>query len=485
MFYDEKKYNMGSMKAILSQLIADFQERELPELVARDNVFSEIPGKAAVAIGMRRTGKTFFCYQKMSELMGGGVKRQQLLYLNFEDERLLDFKVRDFQSILDVYYGRFPEHKDLECYFFFDEIQRIDQWEMFIRRLLDTEKARIFLTGSSSKLLSTEIATSLRGRSLSTEIFPFDFKEYLKAKSLFAQPPQQFGSRTAATLRKAISDYLATGGFPEVLHLAPNLRVEVLQGYIDSVILKDVIERHRVGNVIALKHLVSHIMHAPGGKFSVNRFYNTLKSMAVKCTKNSLYEYLDHLLDAYLLYRVPIHSHSEKARMLNPPKLYTVDTLIGLNFHFKTGGGKMRGLTMVKTWCLALALLVFGAGSAAAFWNDGYRYISAADLQKRLEGKETMLLVDIQPADAFGKGHIVGSIETNAYPVKSDEERARLEKVLPILAASQDEVIVVCPGGGSGAKNTVNFFKSKGIDEKRFFILEKGRKGWPYETVAR
>ena len=99
------------------------------------------------------------------------------------------------------------------------------------------------------------------------------------------------------------------------MKLERNLRLEVLQGYIDSVILKDIIERHRVSNVIALKHLVNHIMHAPGGKFSVNKFYNTLKSMAVKCTKNSLYEYLDHLIDAYLLYRVPIHSYSEKARM--------------------------------------------------------------------------------------------------------------------------------------------------------------------------
>lgn len=314
------------MKTILSQLIDDFQERSLPELVVRDADFSRIPGKADVAIGMRRTGKTFFCYQKMKELLESGVKRQQFLYLNFEDERLLDFSVRDFQAILDVYYGRFPENKDLECYFFFDEIQRIDQWEMFIRRLLDTEKARIFLTGSSSKLLSTEIATSLRGRSLSTEIFPFSFKEYLKANGLFEKPPQNFGSRTAATLRRAIADYLEIGGFPEVLNLDRNLRMEVLQGYIDSVILKDVIERHRVSNVIALKQLVSHIMHAPGGKFSVNKFYNTLKSMAVKCTKNSLYGYLDHLIDAYLLYRVPIHSYSEKARMLNPPKIYTVDT---------------------------------------------------------------------------------------------------------------------------------------------------------------
>jgi predicted AAA+ superfamily ATPase len=314
------------MKTILSQLIDDFQERGLPELIARDADFPGMPGKADVAIGMRRTGKTFFCYQKMKELLGSGAKRQQILYMNFEDERLLDFSVQDFQAILDVYYGRFPENKDLDCYFFFDEIQRIDQWEMFIRRLLDTEKAGIFLTGSSSKLLSTEIATSLRGRSLSTEIFPFSFKEYLKAKGLFEKPPQNFGSRTAATLRRAITDYLEIGGFPEVLNLDRNLRMEVLQGYIDSVILKDVIERHRVSNVIALKHLVSHIMHAPGGKFSVNKFYNTLKSMAVKCTKNSLYEYLDHLIDAYLLYRVPIHCYSEKARMLNPPKVYTVDT---------------------------------------------------------------------------------------------------------------------------------------------------------------
>lgn len=317
---------MWHMKTILSQLIDDFQERELPELVARDGDFPGIPDKADVAIGMRRTGKTFFCYQKMQELLESDVKRQQIFYLNFEDERLLDFKVKDFQAILDVYYGRFPKNKELECYFFFDEIQRIDQWEMFIRRLLDTEKVRLFLTGSSSKLLSTEIASSLRGRSLSTEIFPFSFKEFLKANGLFEKPPPQFGSRTSATLRRAIADYLETGGFPEVVNLDRNLRVEVLQGYIDSVILKDVIERHRVSNVIALKHLVSHIMHAPGGKFSVNRFYNTLKSMAVRCTKNSLYEYLDHLLDAYLLYRVPIHSRSEKARMLNPPKIYAVDT---------------------------------------------------------------------------------------------------------------------------------------------------------------
>ena len=90
--------------------------------------------------------------------------------------------------------------------------------------------------------------------------------------------------------------------------------------------MKDVIERHRVSNVIALKHLVCHIMNTPCGKFSVNRFYNTLKSMSVRCAKNSLYEYLDHLADAYLFFKVPIHSRSEKSRIVNPVKVYTIDT---------------------------------------------------------------------------------------------------------------------------------------------------------------
>lgn len=314
------------MKTVLAQIIDDFQERNLPELVPREMAFAELAGKVDVAIGMRRTGKTFFCYQKMGELLASGTRKQQILYLNFEDDRLLDFRVQDFQTLLDVYFARFPESKDVECFFFIDEIQRIGQWELFIRRLLDTEKVRIYLTGSSSKLLSTEIATSLRGRSLTTEVFPFSFREFLNARGVVPQPPRQFSARTTAILRKALTEYLQVGGFPEVLQLETGRRVEVLQGYIDSVLLRDVIERHRVSNVLALKQMVRHVMHAPGGKFSVNRFYNTLKSLSVKCTKNSLYDYLDHLLDAYLLYAVPIHSRSEKARMLNPPKIYTVDT---------------------------------------------------------------------------------------------------------------------------------------------------------------
>lgn len=314
------------MKTIIAQLIDDFHERKRPVLFTRQTKMVQVPGKANVVIGMRRTGKTFFCYQKMQELLADGISITQMLYLNFEDDRLIGFTVQDFQAILDVYYGKYPELHDMKCYFFFDEIQSIAKWESFIRRLLDTENVQIYLTGSSSKLLSTEIATQLRGRSLITEIFPFSFPEFLKYHQLFEKSPTRWGAKTVSVLRKALRDYLEIGGFPEVQTLERNIRIEILQGYIDSVLLKDVIERHKVNNITAIKYLVRHLMNSPGSRFSVNKFYNSLKTMSVRCAKNSLYEYLDHLTDAYLFYRVPIHSRSEKSRMLNPTKIYTVDT---------------------------------------------------------------------------------------------------------------------------------------------------------------
>jgi hypothetical protein len=314
------------MKKLISQLVDDFHERHLPDLIPRDKQFHEVKGKADVVIGMRRAGKTWFCFQKIKELIAGGIEKERILYLNFEDDRLLDFNVKNFQDIIDVYFGKYPEHRNVRCYFFFDELQRIDQWELFIRRMLDTENLQIFITGSSSKLLGSEIATGLRGRSLTTEIYPFSFGEFLKFHGIFSDTPKTFGMNTASKLRKAVNDYLEIGGFPEVQTLDRNLRIEVLQGYIDSVLLKDIIERYKVSNVYVLKHLVRHIMSAAGGQFSVNKFFNTMKSLAIKCTKNSLYEYLDHLTEAFLFYKVPIHSRSEKSRLINPVKIYTIDT---------------------------------------------------------------------------------------------------------------------------------------------------------------
>ena len=125
-------------------------------------------------------------------------------------DRLLEFKVNDFQLILDVYFRKFPANRNSKCHFFFDEIQRIDQGEVFIRLLLDTENVYVYITGSSSKLLSSEIATSLRGRSFATEIFPFSFLEFLQHHNLFEKLPIKFSTLNISVLRKAAEDYLDT-----------------------------------------------------------------------------------------------------------------------------------------------------------------------------------------------------------------------------------------------------------------------------------
>jgi rhodanese-related sulfurtransferase len=134
---------------------------------------------------------------------------------------------------------------------------------------------------------------------------------------------------------------------------------------------------------------------------------------------------------------------------------------------------------------IAAFTITLSVAAAAGSWaasSDGYNYISAADLQKRLQAKSPMILLDICPVEQFAKGHIPGAIETNAYPVDTDEQRERLAKVLPKIQASPDDVIILCPRGGGGAKKTFDFYKSKGVDPKRLIILEKGMDAWPFET---
>ena len=314
------------MKMILDHLIDDFHERPLPDLIPRDQFISRVPRKANVVIGMRRSGKTWFCYQQMKELLAQGIERERLLYLNFEDERLLPFAAADFQHILETYYRKFPGFKTRQCYLFLDEVQRIQGWDKFVRRVLDTEQLSVCITGSSSKLLSTEIATALRGRSLITEIFPFSFREFLGFNKVELKGTPRFGSKMRATLQHMMGIYSETGGFPEVQSLDDELRRQVLRNYLDVVILRDIVERHAISNVTALRTLIRHIMSAPATRFSVNKFYNTLKSQGTPCTKNNLYNYLDHLTDAFLVYQAPLHSRSVKARQVNPKKVYVIDT---------------------------------------------------------------------------------------------------------------------------------------------------------------
>ncbi len=314
------------METIIEQLIADFDERNLPELTRRHVQMPWLKNKIDTVIGMRRSGKTWFLYQTISDLLSKGVPKESILYLNMEDERLLPMTSSDLQMIPDAFFRRYPSLRDTECNFFLDEIQNIPGWERFTRRLMDTENIHICLTGSSAKLLSHEIATSLRGRSISTEIFPFSFREALDHDDIELEPGKYPGAKKRAFLENRLRAYLLEGGFPEVQRINTEYRVRILQDYLDVVILRDLVERHKISNTVTLRYMVRHLINTAAGLFSINKFFNDLKSQGISCGKNTLHDYLSHLSDAYLFFQVYIHTTSERARMVNPRKIYAIDT---------------------------------------------------------------------------------------------------------------------------------------------------------------
>ncbi|MBW1741056.1 MAG: ATP-binding protein [Deltaproteobacteria bacterium] len=313
------------METILEELIADFHERSLPALTRRHVELPWLPNKIDTVIGMRRSGKTWLLFQIISDLLSSEIPKESILYLNLEDERLLPMTASDLRQIPDIYYRRYPHLRDRSCTFFFDEIQNIPGWEQFIRRLLDTENIHICLTGSSAKLLSREIATSLRGRSIATEIFPFSFLEALEHAGIDTGGGKRPGAKKRALLENRLVAYLLEGGFPEVQKIDAEYRVRILQDYLDVVILRDLVERHQISNIFPLRYMIRHLLNATASLFSVNKFYNDLKSQGIRCGKNTLHEYLGYLSDTYLFFQVYVHTHSERVRMVNPRKIYAID----------------------------------------------------------------------------------------------------------------------------------------------------------------
>lgn len=317
----------GEIRKTLREKLADSLVADIPSLTRREIRLPQVPGKALAVIGMRRSGKTCFLWQCLGDLLIAGHARESLVFINFEDERLTGIDVTDLSYLVEEYFRLHPHLRDQhQVTFFLDEIQLVPGWETFARRLLDTEKTRLFLSGSSASMLSREVATSMRGRAMEITVFPFSFREALRHRSLLPESPwEKLPKARRSVIESIFRRYLLEGGFPEAQDLDIRDRRPLLQSYVDVVVLRDVIERHAVTNPVALRWLQRHLLSSPSAPFSIQKFYEALKSQGIPVAKDTLHALLSYLEDAFLIRSTALLTASERQRMVNPRKAYPID----------------------------------------------------------------------------------------------------------------------------------------------------------------
>ncbi|MEM7825949.1 MAG: ATP-binding protein [Candidatus Aenigmatarchaeota archaeon] len=317
------------MKEEFKAAIAEFEKSELPDLVERE---IEIPEHNLVTIvGPRRSGKTYLLYQKIKE-MG----KKDCLFINFERGNLIGASAKNFNDMIAAYqelYGEKPKN------LFLDEIQVVKDWPIGIRELYD-KGYRIFLTGSSSKLLSKEIATQLRGRAISVFVFPFSFKEFLRAKKFEEDKFSIYTER--GVLLKMLNEYIEKGGFPETV-LKPHLHQDLLISIKDGVFYKDIVERFKVKKIKTLEFLTKVLVSNFSSYYTYSKLQNILTSSGIKISKNTVIEFVKMLEDVFLIFSVEKFERKVKETIKTQKKVYVVDNGLIKFFspRFSTDWGKL------------------------------------------------------------------------------------------------------------------------------------------------
>ena len=323
-----------SLKYVLRQ----FVERRLPVCRPRELVLPTETGKVIGLAGVRRSGKTFLFFDAIRRMAEQGVDRRRLVYLNFEDDRLQPIKAADLDLVLRCLRELFPETARQRIYLFLDEVQNVPGWERWVRRLQDTEDVGLFVTGSSSRLLSRDLATALRGRSLTLEVFPLSFREYLAFRDIPIVPSS---ADNESALRAALETYLQWGGFPEIVLADETLRPLILEEYASLMLYRDVVERYGVRNEKLMRELLRHAFRNTASLLNVSKLHRDFTSLGFAVSKNTLFEYLGYLEDAFLVFLLPKQSASVRKQAHNPKKLHVIDP--GLVAAFKAYPGRDVG----------------------------------------------------------------------------------------------------------------------------------------------
>ena len=312
------------MIELLKEIILDAQSATMFIGTARRLRISPVQNKATVIIGVRRSGKSTFLNQIANKWLSEGVPKENILSINFFDDRLSNLKTEGLDIVLQSYFLLYPHKKAKEkIYCFFDEIQVIPGWEAFIDRMLRTENCMVYLSGSSAQLLSKEVATQMRGRALSWELFPFSFQEFTDHQKIINELP--INSQQRLLIENAFDEYWECGGFPEVIGLNKSLRIKIHQEYFESILFRDLIERYDISHPRALVDLANKLLDNIASMYTLNSLTGFLKSLGHNVPKSSVSDYLNWFEDAYFLFTVRMFDASYRRSNANSKKIYCID----------------------------------------------------------------------------------------------------------------------------------------------------------------
>ena len=339
---------------IKGYLIDKKQDIDALDIRARDLKLEPTINFITSIIGPRRAGKTYLIYEFIKEKQ---LKPEEYLFINFEDEDTISFRREDLLKspyLSKETYGKEPN------YLFFDEVQNLKEWERLVYTLYEKKRYRIVITGSSSKLLSREIATSLRGRALTSTVFPLSFAEVLKAKNISLSLP--LPSEKTSGIKYELSNYLINGGFPDIVF--DNAKpVQFFRQYLDLVVFKDLTERFGIRNIYVVKLLMNSILSAFGKEFSISKQYKTFKSMGINISQKTVYSYAQLFEDSFFCFFVPRFSTSLRKSSLSIKKVYLND-----NGFVNLSGDKERGRQMENA--VFLELLRRKGDYDIFYWKD-------------------------------------------------------------------------------------------------------------------
>jgi len=326
------------VKEQLKRIIVENQERMPFRLFKRHAATLVDTRQIHAVVGLRRVGKTHFLYQAANELLERGVPREALVLVNFEDERLAGLTGERLGLVLEAYYELYPDRVGDEVHLFFDEIQTVPGWERFVARLFEEKRHRIRVTGSSSKLLGKEIATALRGRAVTTNLYPLSFREYAEYRGVDVTERLPYSQERFKAV-KLLEEYLAWGGFFEVVDAADDAeRRRIVSTYLDLVVYKDLVERYGVKNLAVLKAMIRHYVANTTRKTSLARLGGTIRE-ATAVSKNTVGQYTALLEDAGFLHVLPKFSYRLSRNAVS--KYYVADpvfkTVAGHSFSPDTG----------------------------------------------------------------------------------------------------------------------------------------------------